>query len=435
MLTSGAPDRSHRVGLAMAGGGPEGAVYEIGVLRALDEALAGIDFTRLPVYVGVSAGAFLAANLANGISTAENVRAIVKHEPGEHPFTPQTFFRPNVGEMFRRTMMMPGLFLESLWDYARRPNDLSILDSLTRLSRALPVGLFDNEPIRAYLEKIYGIKGRTDDFRTLRSQLYVVATELDSGRAVRFGDSGLDHVPISRAVQASAALPGLYPPVLIEGRHYVDGVLLKTMHASVALEKGADLVICINPIVPVDMLRSRDLPQHRRQLTAQGLPTVMSQTFRTLIHSRMTVGMAAYAPRFPSQDLVLFEPQPDDYRMFFTNIFSFSSRRTVCEYAYRATRRDLLHRYDELAPIFARNKIELVKSVLLDPSRDIWRGVGLEAGHRENDQMRDIPVAAKLDRLLTSLEAWAATRHVAARTAPPPRGAAAASRPRSRRRA
>jgi hypothetical protein len=224
--------------------------------------------------------------------------------------------------------------------------------------------------------------------------------------------------------------------VLIEGRHYVDGVLLKTMHASVALEKGADLVLCINPIVPVDMLRSRELPQHRRQLTAQGLPTVMSQTFRTLIHSRMTVGMAAYAPRFPSQDIVLFEPQPDDYRMFFTNIFSFSSRRTVCEYAYRATRRDLLQRYDELAPIFARHEIELMKSVLLDPSRDIWHGVGLEAGHRKNDPMRDIPVAAKLDRLLTSLEGWAATKHAAARPAPPPTlRAAAASRPRSRRRA
>ncbi len=90
-----------------------------------------------------------------------------------------------------------------------------------------------------------------------------MATELDSGRAVRFGDPGLDHVPISRAVQASTALPGLYPPVLIDGRHYVDGVLLKTMHASVALEKGADLVICVNPIVPVDMLRSRDLPSQR----------------------------------------------------------------------------------------------------------------------------------------------------------------------------
>ena len=58
------------------------------------------------------------------------------------------------------------------------------------------------------------------------------------------------------AVQASSALPGLYPPVEIEGRHYVDGVLLKTLHASVALEAGAELVLCINPIVPVDTVHA-----------------------------------------------------------------------------------------------------------------------------------------------------------------------------------
>ena len=89
MLRAGTPDRSGHVGLALAGGGPEGAVYEIGVLRALDEALDGVDFNRLPVYVGVSAGAFVSANLANGITPAQNVRAIVKHEPGEHPFEPR----------------------------------------------------------------------------------------------------------------------------------------------------------------------------------------------------------------------------------------------------------------------------------------------------------------------------------------------------------
>ena len=57
-----------RIGLALAGGGPLGAVYEIGALCALQEALAGIDFTRLQHYVGVSAGGFIAAGLANGIA-------------------------------------------------------------------------------------------------------------------------------------------------------------------------------------------------------------------------------------------------------------------------------------------------------------------------------------------------------------------------------
>jgi NTE family protein len=410
MLTGAIPDRSSRVGLALAGGGPEGAVYEIGVLRALDEALDGVDFNRLPVYVGVSAGAFLAANLVNGITTAQSARAIVKHEPGEHPFHPQTFFTPACGELLRRTLMTPALIAEAIYSYLRHPDDQSVVESLMRLTRALPVGIFDNEPIRQYLERIYALPGRTDDFRQLRQKLIVVATELDSGRAVRFGEPGFDHVPVSRAVQASAALPGLYPPVLIEGRHYVDGVLLKTLHASVALEAGARLVVCVNPIVPVDTIHTEDAGARQRHLIDLGLPTVLSQTFRTLIHSRMTVGMAAYAPRFPKRDLVLVEPQPDDYGMFFTNIFRFSSRKAVCEYGYRATRRDLLARYDELAPVFGRHGVHLRRDVLLDTTRDLWAGVGLEAGLGRDGVPVGLGLQA-LDRALASLDRWLDAEH------------------------
>ena len=95
----------------------------------------------------------------------------------------------------------------------------------------------------------------------------------------------------SLAVVANCALPGLYPPVLIDGRHYVDGVLLKTVHASVALEAGAKLVLCVNPIVPVDTCEPTTNRRRSSRLTDFGLPTVLSQTFRTLIHSRMTVGI------------------------------------------------------------------------------------------------------------------------------------------------
>ena len=59
-------------------------------------------------------------------------------------------------------------------------------------------------------------------------------------------------MPISRAVQASAALPGLFPPVEIGGRHFVDGALRKTLHPSEALDDGMRLVLCVNPIVPFD---------------------------------------------------------------------------------------------------------------------------------------------------------------------------------------
>jgi len=403
--TRGEIPAGSKVGLALAGGGPGGAVYEIGVLRALDEALDGIDLNNLHVYVGVSSGAFIGACLANQLTPAQMCRAIVSTEPGEHPFIPETFLTPSLRELSKRTLRIPRLISEALWHYFTHPDEALLAETVSRLGRALPVGLFANEPIRAYLEKIYTIKGRTDDFRQLSKKLFVVAADLDSGQAVRFGEPGWDHVPISRAVQASTALPGLYPPVEIDGRSYVDGVLLKTLHASVALDAGARLLICINPIVPVDTVRAVEKGIMRRgKLLDRGLPTVLSQALRTLIHSRLNVGMAAYDGRYDAK-IVLLEPRRDDYRMFFTNILGFAERRDVCLHAYRSTLRLLRERYDELAPIFAQHGITLRWDVVRDEERDLWAGVGLPEPGRLPARGETLATLGRLGDALDRLEA------------------------------
>jgi hypothetical protein len=249
----------------------------------------------------------------------------------------------------------------------------------------------------------------------------VIAADLDSGTAVRFGEPGLDHVPISRAVQASSALPGLYSPVEIEGRHFCDGVLIKTLHASVALEAGAELVLCINPIVPVDTEHAMEQGlMETPNLLDRGLVSVLSQTLRTVIHSRLEVGMAAYQKKFTNADVVLIEPKRDDYLMFFTNIFGLSERRAVCEYAYKATRRDLLARYDELAPIFARHGVTLRKDVL-EEQRSLWDGVfeGRPAPHREPVGGKESrAVLQRLDGALGRLERLIAERQAEAAAGP-----------------
>lgn len=384
------------IGLALAGGGPEGAVYEVGALRALEESLEGLDLNALHVYVGVSAGAFIAASLVNGISSAQMTRALVAHQPGEHPFVPATFFTPAWREWSKRGLMLPALMADTVWKILRNPADQSVREAFTRLSRALPVGIFDNEPIRRFLEHTFARPGRTDDFRKLRHKLVVVSTDLGTGRAVRFGEKGWDHIPISRAVQASTALPGLYPPVRIDGRDCVDGVLLRTVHASVALEDGADLLLCINPLVPAD-LGDESAEKRHGTIVRRGLPTVLSQTFRTLIHSRLQVGMARYATRFPDADVLLFEPARTEYRMFFTNMFSFSNRKKVCDLAYQSTRRHLRERREELTPVLARHGIRFRNQVLDDETRTVWTGVGM-----------DVPQSSEnvtLDSALDDLEA------------------------------
>ncbi len=406
-MASRSADPRPKIGLALAGGGPEGAVYEIGALRALEEALGGLDCNDLGVYVGVSAGAFVCANLANQITTTQMVRGIVR-EDGQ-PFELQNFFVPALGEFVQRGLMLPGLAVRAVCDRLTAAAGLQAdptaapRNVLSALQGALPVALFDNEPIRRYLRDVFTRPGRSDDFRTLSRRLFVVAAQLDSGEAVCFGAPGFDHVPISTAIEASAALPGLYPPVRIEGRDYVDGVLLKTMHASVALEHGAELVLGINPIVPVDTARAvaEGHPEYRT-LRELGFAAVASQTLRTLIHSRLAVGIKAYEERFPGRDVVLFEPQRDDFLMFFTNIFSFAARRFVADLAYRSTRRDLLRRHDTLAPLFARHGLTLRKDVLLDAERSLWADadLGPPAGRE--------PVTQTLGRVLDRLDALVA---------------------------
>jgi predicted acylesterase/phospholipase RssA len=381
MTTGRRRSRGHRLGLALAGGGPAGAVYEIGALRALEESIDGLDLNQCDVYVGVSAGAFVAASLANGQTATQLVRGLATHDPGEHPFDPTSFFRPAYGEWIRRAMQLPGLLAHALWQVASAPRDETLAKSLVRLSRILPLGLFDNEPVRRNLERTFAIKGRTDDFRKLSRKLFVVSADLEAGTPIVFGAGGWDHVPISRAVQASTAVPGLYPPVEIDGRLCVDGVLLKTLHASVALEHGADLLLCLNPLVPMDVAAGEAQGQLQPgALLRRGMPAILSQTFRTMIHSRMVVGMAGYHARYPGADVVLFEPAREEYRLFFNNIFSFSSRREICQIAYRATRQDLWRRRGTIEPILKRHGFRLRMDMLEDQDRDIWEAVGLKRG-------------------------------------------------------
>ncbi len=392
-------DRRERIGLALAGGGLEGFVYELGALRALEETLEGLDLNRLDIYVGVSAGAAVAACLANGISSARLCQVALDEGDEEHPLHPGVFFTPALGEMACRGLRLPGLFVEALAEYVKPGHELGLLASLMRLGRALPIGLFDNEPFRRYLERILTHEGRTDDFRRLKRRLVVVATDLDAGTAVRFGEPGYDDVPISTAVLASTALPGLYPPVTIDGRSYVDGVLLKTLHASVALDEQVGLLLCVNPIVPVDTAGSVEAGVMREgRLVRRGLPTVLAQTFRTLIYSRLLAGMATYEPRFPGQQVVLFEPQRDDYRMFFTNVFRLSSRKAVCQHGYATTRQQLRERRERLEPMLAGFGIRMRHDLLADTERTVFESVGLPPRGGES------PVARRLDSALTRLE-------------------------------
>ncbi len=391
-----------KLGLACAGGGIEGAVYEIGALCAIEDAIEGVDFCDLHVYVGVSAGALVTSCLANGISARQMSLAILSHKSDVHPISPSTFFTPAYGEYLKKVLRFPGLVSSLAWNYISRPGDNSFGGTISRFTELLPVGLFDNSPLRDYLEKNFEKVGGTNDFKELKSKLRIVATDLNSSKSVVFGGEGYQDVPISVAVQASTALPVVYKPVEINKRFYIDGVAQKTVHASVALDEQADLVFCINPIVPFEAIENEE-DQLEQVLLGEGLPGVLSQTFRTMIHSRMTLGIDRYKYAYTGKDLLVFEPLPSDYRMFFSNIFSFSSRREVCEFAYQSMRRNILARRDEIGVVLKKHGLSFSEEFLSNKERTLYtpptNGNGYKTGKRLKDAL------AELSSIVDKLEA------------------------------
>jgi len=396
---------TRRFGLALAGGGPLGAFYEVGTLHAISESLEGIDLTSFDMYVGVSSGAMIAAGLVNGIDTADMGLVFIHNASREYPVRPGLFLRPAFREYLRRSIQVPRVLLDSVLTYLKDPLNHGFLESLAGMTRLIPTAVFDNEPIERFMADLFSNRNMTNDFRKLVHKLLIVAVDLDTGEAVRFGSEGHDDVPISRAVQASTALPGLYPPVRIKDRYFVDGGLKRTLHASAALDEGVDLVFCVNPIVPYDASAAPPGREKRHDsLVEGGLPVVLSQTFRALIHSRMKVGMAKYDTQYVDKDVILFEPDTGDSRMFFANVFSYANRELVCQHAYRTTRRDLWERRNQLTSVLARHGLKIRESVLRDAKRHFT-----EALDRNPDPERlglyKNPVTNRLDEVLAQLEA------------------------------
>lgn len=350
----------NRRALVCAGGGITGAVYEIGVLAALEDRLDGFSLTECDVFVGVSAGAYVGALVANGTSPSVLYRNTTHPRP--EGLDRLSFFRPNLGEIASRLLSAPRTLLESLRDFRENRRDMTVTDLVASLAVLLPSGFFLLDGFEAWLAEWLSQPGRTNDFRKLRNALRLVAVALDSGETRVFGERGDDGVPISKAVAASCALPGFFRPVRIGGVDYIDGGVRKSAHVSLALEERCGLVLCVNPIVPLRFpLAPGASPRRRDQgaLAGRGLLSVLDQVFRLTLHSRLRYGLERYRRERPDADVVLFEPKPEELPRLMRNIMRTSGRIRIAEYAYRSTQQKLDAEYAGLSRVFARHGLRL----------------------------------------------------------------------------
>ncbi len=353
-----------RSALVLGGGGFTGGVYEIGALRALDLLSVNRTVNQFDVYVGTSAGALVAAAVANGITPEEMMRAIVQKGSSAFPdVSVGSLLKPNYLEYLTKGLMLPWRLARLLRTIAQDPGQASAVDLVVGLAQALPSGLYSGAGVERYVRRILTELDRTNDFRMLDRELYLTATDLDTCERIVLGAEGWDDVPISVAVSASGALPMMYRPVKVKNRELIDGGVLSTTNLDIAVEAGAKFIVVINPLVPYVNDFEKQIPTlggpRVRRVSDLGFPQIGYQTFKLLAYQRLHELARSWEQRYPGVDIILIEPEPNDELMFDTSAMNFTSRVDVARHGFQSVTIKLANDYPRFKRICARHGIEI----------------------------------------------------------------------------
>jgi NTE family protein len=381
--------RQSKTALVLGGGGFTGGVYEIGALRALDLLAVNRTINEFDVYVGTSAGAFIASMVANGITPEEMMRVINSDLPSPlSDISLGMLLQPNYGGFVRKSLTFPLRVAGVARGLLSHVREVSAVDIVNGLAGGLPSGVYSGRGIESYVEEALADPDRTNDFRLLDPELYLTATDLDSTERVVMGDGEWMDVPISTAVAASGALPMLYEPVRIDGREFIDGGIRSTTNIDVAVEHGAKFIVVINPVVPyVNDLRKRIptiMGTRARRVSDMGFTAIGNQAFRLLSHERLHIAVQHWEERYPGVDIILIEPEFDDELMFGTSIMDYSARLEIAKHGFESVTLKLARDYERYKSIAERHGIEIsarrVRHVLDQVEREhepqsAWRRV------------------------------------------------------------
>ncbi len=319
--------------ICAAGGGLSGLYYELGVLKCLHDAI-DLDVGSFDMYFGISAGALVTAGLATGFSIDE---LIVKYGGLDRgwPYRLRLEWRHlNLAEVPRRIVLAQQALVQYLSRLARNEDEFSVAAILGTYGNLLGP-IFDNRPLEQGIRRLLSIEGRTNDFRELPRPLYIGATDQDRREHVLFGDVGWDDVPISKAIQASTAMHPFFPSVEIKGRYFTDGIVTRTSNLRAAIDKGADLVIVVDPFVPL----ISDRPGTNARM---GNMWVIEQDYKTMSFTRYEQARNEILRRSSQVSIYTFVPS-NRMRYLMSNQNPFVARNfhaIVCQ-AYSSTFRRL----------------------------------------------------------------------------------------------
>jgi len=352
--------------LVLAGGAVTGGAFEAGGVKALNDYFTNFNVTNFDIYVGISSGSLIAAPLVAGLSP----ETILKTFYGtSHHFTRMRawhYYRLNMLEWITRPIGFFKRVLGASFEYLLK-GEFDIPSILS----ALPTGLFDNKALETYFRKNIERNNLTNDFnltqRLSGKKLYICATGLDDAKLVIFGPDEKNDVTISKAIQASTAMPGFYKPVNIDGVDYVDGDVRGSAPIEVAVNKGADLIVCYNPFRPYDVSQLDKYVRQKQhegwdksRLAEKGFAAVIVQMFRVFLHTHFHVALDHFRrdPKFKG-DIILIEPRPDDIAFYALNPLYLSNCVEATRLGFESVRNSIEERYEDIKRIFAAYGISM----------------------------------------------------------------------------
>ena len=311
------PTSGPKVGLVLGGGGILGGAWLVGALHALVEA-TGWDPTTASHIVGTSAGSVVSSLVAEGLptwfmvhhQTGGDVDGITDRfgEPLRHADEGSRRLRTWTGQIPRPVLGSPGLALRTSLQPWRYP-------PATALTGWVGRGFLSTDEIGRMIRSVV-LEGWSS-----HPSLWIVALDYASGRRVVFGRDGAPEAHLWEAVEASCAIPGVYRPVRIGGKLYVDGGVWSPSNLDLLAPVELDIVVALNPMSSIQ----------------PGLPTTIVERVERRVRaaSGRRLGREARRLRDRGVQLLLVQPEAEDLTAMGINLMDPSRRSDVLQTAIR----------------------------------------------------------------------------------------------------
>lgn len=386
--------------LILAGGAVTGGSFMAGGVKALSDYFVDYSVNDFDIFIGISSGSMVAAALMAGITPESVLRSLDGTSKHFSKLDFWHYYYPNVGEFFERPISflakatlgvsakflslarqyrkLPAKALGAIWKFVNEPTvstyeDLmgEVMDAakvgLPKLVSLLPSGIFDNRSIESYFRNNIERNGLTNDFKKAYKltgkRLYIPAMRLDTAKRIIFGSDEDASLKISEAIQASTALPGFYRPARINGIDYVDGGVQESADIDIAVEKGANLIVCYNAFRPFEagefVAGFKKHGEHLR-LATDGIMAILNQIFRAFFRERLLVALNHYRQSEDyCGDIVLIEPRPDDKAFFALNPLLLKNRVEAARLGFESVVNSIDANYNEISRLMLKHGISM----------------------------------------------------------------------------